>query len=106
MRRLALSSLLLALTACGGAAPAPALTPTSPQVPTTPGTAPSSGPPAPAGDPFAVEGPLQEQWLPLLKPPVFDLKTLPFPPPAAGTPAAPAACSAFAAKPKPHKCKD
>jgi hypothetical protein len=43
-----------------------------------------------------VEGTLEEESLPLLKPPIFELSTMPLPPAAKGVPAAPASCAAFA----------
>jgi hypothetical protein len=95
------------LAACGGTAPAlppPLVLPTATASPTSHVVAPPAAP----KDPFAIEGTLQEEWLPLLKPPVFDLKTLPFPAAPKGVAPAPAACDAFAkrAAAKATKCKD
>ena len=94
------------LVACGGtpvASPPPRVLPPV-EGPTPPAI---TAPPAAPVDPFAIVGTLQEEWLPLLKPPVFDLKTLPFPPVPKGVAPAPAACDAFAkrAAAKTTKCK-
>lgn len=43
-----------------------------------------------------MEGTLEEESLPLLKPPIFELSTMPLPPAAKGVPAAPASCAAYA----------
>ena len=108
MRTLLAAILVAALSGCGPA-PTPPVTP-APPLPAPAPAAAGSGPPAPLApsDPFAVEGQLQEEWLPLLKPPVFDLKALPFPAAAKGVPPAPASCSAFVkrAPAKAAKCKD
>jgi len=44
---------------------------------------------------FAVEGPLREDWMPLLKAPVIDPSKEPLPAPPLGLPAPPASCEAF-----------
>ena len=91
MRRLLLPILpilSLALSAC--AEPAmPAKGPeTTPPVVRTPATA--------AGDPFALTGPVREEWMPLLKPPVIDPSKTRLLAPPAGLAPAPAACAAYA----------
>jgi hypothetical protein len=54
---------------------------------------------APAGgDPFAIDGPLREEWLPLLKAPVIDPAKAKLATPPAGLAPVPAACGAYAAR--------
>jgi hypothetical protein len=94
-RRAAMSLAVALLSAACGAGGSPPRTPDPASTPNTPGGT-TLAPTAPAGDPFAVEGTLEEESLPLLKPPVFELSTMPLPPAAKGVPAAPASCGAFA----------
>jgi hypothetical protein len=98
MRKLLLPILALAASAC--APPAPAENPSS--------TPPAKVEASAAGDPFVISGPIREEWMPLLRPPVIDpAKTkLSAPPP--GLAAPPAVCAAWAsrkAQPK-AKCAD
>ncbi len=95
MRRLLLSLaalVSLAGTACtGSATPPPNLPPPSATAPAPTVTVPTAGPEA-----FTIEGPLKEEWMPLLKAPAIDpAKTkLASPPPALAP--APVSCDAFA----------
>ncbi|MFT3768531.1 MAG: hypothetical protein QM820_24050 [Minicystis sp.] len=88
MRKILVPLLALAVSACAAEA-APPKTPEAPAGQTNA---------TPAGDPFAVSGPLREEWMPLLKPPVIDpAKTkLQAPPP--GLAAPPALCATRAAR--------
>jgi hypothetical protein len=86
--------LVAALTvACGSAVPPPQ-TPQGP-APDGPPSAQSQERP---GDPFALVGPVREEWMPLLKPPVIvPAKTVLGPAPA-GLPPSPPICGAFVAR--------
>jgi len=94
MRRLLASVLVLVLvTACSPGGAPPRSPDTAP--PRAPG-APATSAGAPSGDPFAIEGTLEEESLPLLKPPVFDLNTMPLPAAPKGVPPAPPKCAEIA----------
>ena len=94
MRKLLLPILALAASAC--APPEPAKNPEPPASTTAAG---------PTGDPFVISGPVREEWMPLLKPPVIDpAKTrLHAPPP--GLAAPPAMCASWAARKAEPKAK-
>jgi hypothetical protein len=99
MRMLLVPFLALAVSACATEA-AP------PRVPEGPTPPPATT--APAGDPFAISGPLREEWMPLLKPPVIDPTKAKLDPPPPGLRAPSAQCAAWAARkgdPK-TKCAD
>lgn len=101
MRRLILSFLALAASACA-ATPAPVAPAATPEGP------PPAAAPASAGDPFAFSGPPREEWMPLLKPPVIDPAKTKLGPAPAGLAPPPATCAAWAARkgsPK-TKCAD
>lgn len=99
MRKLLLPILALATFACAPAEPAKA--------PETPG-GPAPKPAILAAEAFAIKGPVREEWMPLLKPPVIDpAKTRLLAPPLGLVPP-PATCAEWAArKPSPKaKCAD
>jgi hypothetical protein len=93
---------LLALSACAE----PALPAKSPEAGPPPPVVKASAP-AP-GDAFAINGPVREEWMPLLKPPVIDPSKTRLLAPPPGLAPAPAGCAAFAArKGEPRaKCAD
>ncbi len=83
----------LSVTACGAAATTP---PPNTGGAAPPADTPTAPPPPPAGDPFAVNGTLKDEALPLLKPAPFDAKAAVYPPAPIGLPPAPGGCDAFA----------
>lgn len=101
-----LAPFLLFSAACGGASPGPNAPGTS--------TAPSSSAStlvveAPPGDPFAVDGLVREEWLPLLKGPEPAFSEVAFPEtPKNVPPPPPASCDAYVKRPTKSKvaCTD
>lgn len=94
MRKLLLSFLALAASAC--APPEPAKTPDS--------TGPAAQIP-PGPDPFAITGAVREEWMPLLKPPVIDPAKTKLQAPPAGLVPPPAACATWASRKAEAKAK-
>jgi hypothetical protein len=94
MRRLLLSLVALvslAGTACTGSATPSPTSPPQPPAPATPSVAlPSAGP-----DALAVDGPLKEEWMPLLKAPAVDPQKARLASAPLGLAPAPASCEAF-----------
>ncbi len=93
IRRLLLPLVALAAAACA----APAATTPPPGTPAGPATPAPRDPKADAAA-FAIDGPVREEWMPLLKPPVIDpakTKLLSAP---AGLAPVPPACDAFVAR--------
>lgn len=94
MRRLLLSFaalVSLAGTACTGpVTPPPATPPQSAPLPAATVALPAAGPEA-----FTIEGPLKEEWMPLLKAPAIDPQKTKLASPPPGLAAAPASCDAF-----------
>lgn len=95
MRLLLASFLGLSVAACAG--------PTTPP----PNVPPSPGAPAPAPPPtlalaspeaFNIDGPLREEWMPLLKAPAVDPQKVRLSTAPPGLPKAPAACDAFVSR--------
>jgi hypothetical protein len=100
MRRLLLPLIALAAAACA----APAATTPAPVTPAAP-AAPAPRDAAADAAAFAIDGPVREEWMPLLKPPIIDpakTKLLSAP---AGLAPVPAACGAFAGRKGDGKAK-
>ena len=108
-RLLAVSALLVSTSACGPSAPAEHPTTVLSASNAPPAASSSAAANAPPADPWAVDGLVREEWLPLLSgpAPTYAAVTLPATPKNVPPPP-PAACNAYVNRPTTSKaaCKD